>query len=102
MKKSELLHRQADEADNDFQFWNLKTQAEKEEKLERFVEKHLPTIQQSENVVSVEDREYMFMIEFKDGTKIDYYPKKDRVFIKKINTWKYNGLAWVLGKCHRL
>lgn len=98
MKKSELLHRQADESDNDFQFWNFKTQAEKEEKFERFTEHHLPKIQQSEKVISVEDREHMFMIEFSDGTRIDYYPKKDRVFIKKINHWKSDGLAWLLGK----
>lgn len=40
----------------------------------------------------------MYIIEFSDGTKIDFYPKRDKVFIKKINYWIPYGLSWILSK----
>lgn len=103
MKKSELLFKQADEADNDFQFWAKHHNAEREQRKEHFQEKFLPTIMESPLVVSVSERQdgSMYIIEFTDGVKVDYYPKKDRVFVKKLNHWKSYGRTWILNKINK-
>lgn len=100
MKKSELLFRQADEADNDFQFWAKHHNAEREQRREQFEEQFLPTIMSSPLVSSVLERNDgdMYAIEFTDGTKVDYYPKKDRAMIHRPNQWKSYGRTWILNK----
>lgn len=100
MKKSERLTKEADEAENDFQYWNKRRLAKREEQLEMFEEKFLQTIKDSPKVKSVEHRpdQSLYMIDFEDGVSIAYYPKKDRVCIKKTNHWKSYGRTWILNK----
>lgn len=103
MKKSEILFRQADEAENDFQFWAKYHNAEREQQAEQFKETFLPTIMDSPLVSRVLERNGgdMYTIEFSDGVMVDYYPKKDRAMIHRPNQWKSYGRTWIFNKINR-
>jgi len=100
MKKSDKLFVEAEQEENDFRYWSKIYDAEREKRKENFEDNFLPTIKNSPHVLSIEERMSgsMLMIEFSDGVKIDYYPKKDRVFIKKLCHWKSYGKTWILNK----
>ena len=104
MKKSDQLFIDAEQEENDFRYWSKLDNAKKEQRKEVFEEHFLPKIKESEKVVSMEERQSgsMWIIEFSDGVKIDYYPKKDRVFVKRVNHWKSNGKTWILNKIQTL
>jgi len=103
MKKSELLKIQADEEENDFRFWNIHHKAIREERIETFDEFFLPKIKDSHLVSVVESRpdQSLYLIKFSDGVEVAYYPKKDRLCIKKGNQWKCNGRTWIMNKIQK-
>ena len=96
MKRSEFLYRQTNEALNNNEFFRLQQLTERAQRLENFVDFYLPRIKPL--VLGVAEMDYLFIIQFSDGTIADYYPQKDRVFIKTERQWRSDGLAWLLLK----
>lgn len=98
MKESELLRIQANEALNDEYCQYLNEKADRAERSERFKEYYLLILQESEKVKQVTEKNHMFVVDFVDGLSVDYYPKADKVLLKKAHQWKTNGLSWLLLK----
>lgn len=92
-KRSELLSEQAAEEDNDFKALALHTQSIRESRLERFEEKLLPLLQEKFQVYERKNGSYTI-----DETKfgaIDYFPKANKLLIRKSNKWKTAGMKWM-------
>lgn len=97
MKKSEILKKEADQQDNDLAYMGKMKKVFRERNLEHF-----------------EDNGYIQLLEYNDcivtpfdGAKftintqtdkfgiIDFYPKANRVLVRKNNDWFSHGLKWI-------
>ena len=95
MKKSEQLRKEASMAESDQQCLGLHTKAMREERLERFEEEWLPLLREKTAV------EYFFIpnnytMKHNNFGTIDYYPKANKVLIRKQNKWIKPGLQWLI------
>lgn len=101
MKKSEELLQQAASEENDFKALQLNTKAIREKRFERWNNYKQQLI----------DKLYV-ITESEDGTKItiddknrlnkygiiDFYPKANKLLIRKSNKWINQGLKWIITK----
>jgi predicted urease superfamily metal-dependent hydrolase len=102
MKKSEAYRQRAQEADHVLAALGLHTKAVREERKERFEEKWLPLLLEKEVVVThfanpQNKYEICFM---ENGTEevVDYFPKVNKILIRKSNKWIKPGLRWIVKK----
>lgn len=96
MKKSEDLKKEAAESDNDFKAMSLLNKSLRENRLERFQDYIIPLQQKGYDVV--EDN-FKYTIDT-DAQSImygiiDYFPKANKLLIRKQNRWIKPGLAWI-------
>lgn len=94
MKTSEQLQHQASKEDNDFRSLALLTKALRENRSERFIEDWLPVFMRMYPVEARLNGSYSITTQ-KFGT-IDYFPKANKVLIRKTNKWIKPGLKWLI------
>lgn len=96
MKRSEELKKEAQSEDNDFKSLALHTKSLREARLEKFEEKYqLQLEQKGYTVIPFDGQKVVIDTETKWGT-VDYFPKANRLLIRKKNQWKDMGLNWIV------
>lgn len=94
MKKSEEFIRQSQEEDNDIKSFALLCKALREKRSEKFVEDFLPVLSTQYSIFLRKNESYS-IITAKYGT-IDYFPKANKLLIRKDNKWIKPGLKWIV------
>lgn len=92
-KKSEELMWRAAEETNDLRAMGLYSKVLREQRYERFEEDYLPRLKE---LVPIEFSVDKYVIDTKRFGKLDFYPKVNKVLIRKENQWKKPGLKWLL------
>jgi hypothetical protein len=95
MKKSEEYRQQAQEAEHVLASLGLHTKALREERMERFKEKYLPLLEKKAMIAINEGQGRVTINNGKFGV-IDYYPKANKILIRKQNKWIKPGLQWLV------
>ena len=97
MKKSEELKQQADAEDNDLKYMGLMNKSLREHRSEKF-QQHLLKLEQAGYDIILDNHKYTIDTntqEIKHGV-IDYFPKANKLLIRKTNKWIKPGLPWIL------
>ena len=95
MKQSEILTKQAQEEENDFRALGLHTKALREARLEKF-DDYIMLLQQKECIiVPFNGSKVIIDTQTKHGI-IDYFPKANKLLIRKSNKWVQPGLKWIV------
>jgi DNA-binding winged helix-turn-helix (wHTH) protein len=96
MKTSESLKEQAQQADNDFQAMSLLNKSLREHRLEKFQDYIIPLQQRGYDVVE-SNHKYTIDTDTQDVQFgiIDYFPKANKLLIRKDNKWVKPGLTWI-------
>jgi hypothetical protein len=89
------LRKQAESEENDLKAMGLYTKVLREERFERFENYKDKLLQAGYNLTEYESQG-KFMIEPTEFGIIDYYPKSNKVLIRKTNTWLPAGLRWII------
>lgn len=95
MKKSEELRKEASMAESDQACLGLHTKAMREERIENFEEKWLPLLKEKATV-HYSELLNRYWIENKKMGVIDFYPKANKIHIRKQNRWVKPGLQWLI------
>ena len=95
MKKSEQLRKEAQSIESDIAYLGAANKIMREERKERFEEEWLPLLREKTAV------EYYFIpnnytMKHNNFGIIDYYPKANKVLIRKQNKWVKPGLQWLI------
>jgi len=99
MKKSEKLKQQGDQEPNDLKAMGLYNKSLREHRSEKFVDKHLSNLEEKGYDI-IYDNNGKYTIdtdsqEVKHGV-IDYFPKANKLLIRKKNKWVKPGLPWII------
>lgn len=93
-KFSEDLELAAQLEYDDFKSFALHCKALREKRSERFIEDWLPILMKRYNIQLRENTSYSINTQ-KYGI-IDYYPKANKLLIRKDNKWIKPGLKWII------
>lgn len=100
LRKSEILAEIQTEVKNDSLAWELDAKIKREGKVEFFSERWLPKFRAwLQDEIKWDDKKECFtlLLEQDDLPVIkDFYPKANRVLIRKQNKWLHNGLQWLI------
>lgn len=94
----EQLKKEYREEENDLKALGLMNKILREERVQKFTSKYLGTINESEKVIYVKEYNNKFEINFYDFGVIDFYPKANKVLIRRTNKWIKPGLKWIISK----
>lgn len=95
MKKSEQLRKEAEREDNDLVAIGIYNKVLREERSERF-ENYIDKLLKVGFDVTEVEKQGKFTIEPTDFGTVDYYPKANKVLIRKDNEWIKGGLRWII------
>lgn len=93
MKKSEELTTTSQKEVNDIKSFALQCKALRESRSERFVEDWLPLLSKKYNIV---ENNHKYTITTQDHRVVDYFPKANKLLIRKDNNWIKPGLKWMI------
>jgi len=100
MKKSEELKEAAAREDNDLKALGLMTGSLREGRLERFQENVLPELLKKGYDIAVDEKNVRYTMDTGACGRtfgiIDFYPKGNKVCIRKTNKWINPGLTWII------
>ena len=88
----ELTNRVAEE-DNDLVALGLLTKVLREKRSEKFNEDWLPILEQ---MYPISNANHKYTIETQEYDILDYFPKANKLLIRKENTWIKPGLKWII------
>jgi len=96
MKASELLKKQAQQVDNDFQAMSLLNKSLREHRLEKFQD-YIISLQQKGYDIVEDNFKYTIDTDTQHVQFgiIDYFPKANKLLIRKDNKWIKPGLTWI-------
>lgn len=94
MKKSEELTLASQQEDNDIKSFALACKALRETRSEKFLEDYLPVLKM--RFVIEERSNGSYSINTQDFGIIDYFPKANKLLIRKENRWIKPGLKWII------
>jgi hypothetical protein len=96
MKKSEELRQEANKLDNDLAYLGAMNKVMREERFERALP-WLDELKKAPKVISIDQDASgtKFTINTEKFGIIDYFPKANKVLIRKQNSWKTGGLSWL-------
>jgi hypothetical protein len=96
MKKSEILKQEADKLDNDLAYMGAMNKVMREERLERAVP-WLEALHKSLEVISITTDALgtKYTINTESYGILDYFPKANKILIRKKNQWIQPGLKWI-------
>lgn len=95
MTKSEELFKEALEEDNDLKSMGIYRKASREARYEKFSDIIEPLLKKGINVTE-HAGQGKFTLEPTNFGILDFYPKANKVLIRKTNTWKTSGTAWIV------
>lgn len=95
MKLSEILTKQAQEEENDFKSFALHTKALREARLERF-DDYIVLLEQKGCIIIPFNGSKVVIDTQTDYGVIDYFPKANKLLIRKDNKWIQPGLKWIV------
>ena len=93
MKESEKLILSSQQEDNGTKSFALQCKALRESRSERFVEDWLPLLYKRYNIV---ENNHKYTITTQDYGIVDYFPKVNKILIRKDNNWIKPGLKWII------
>ena len=93
---SKELRKQAESVENDLKAMGLYTKVLREERAERFENYKDKLLQAGYNLTEYESQGKI-TIEPTNLGIVDYYPKSNKVLIRKENKWITGGLRWIIG-----
>jgi len=94
MKKSEQLEVEANQTENDLAALGIFTKAIREKRSENFEEYWLEKLQCDYKCEEVSEGKFT-IYDTKFGT-LDFFPKANKVLIRKQNKWNKPGLKWMV------
>lgn len=94
MKPSEKLREEAEQTDNDLVAFGKYTKALREKRKEGFEDNWLSLL---ENQTEVTKKGYKYTFDSEYGI-IDYYPKANKLLIRKKNKWIKPALRFIVNK----
>jgi len=95
MKKSEYLQQAFNTEENDLKALGIGKQLIRETRKEKFEDFWLSKLKDKTSVIFEEQNgRYIFQIENKGI--IDFYPKANKIHIRKTNKWIQPGLKWII------
>jgi len=95
MKNSEILKQQADEEENDLKALGVYTKVLREERYERFENYKEKLLQKGYNLTEYEANGKITIENTPFGI-VDYFPKANKILIRRSNDWKTMGLKWII------
>lgn len=99
MKKSEELKQQSREEENDFKAYALHIKSQREKRGEDFKEDILPLLLKKYYVECDEFySKYTINLDELGFGIVDFFPKKNRLLIRKDNKWINGGKEWIKTK----
>lgn len=93
---SNELRKQSESEENDLKAMGLYTKVLREERSERFENYKDKLLKAGYNLTEFEAKG-KFTIEPTNFGIVDYYPKSNKVLIRKENKWITGGLRWIIG-----
>ena len=96
MKESELIKEQAGQEENDLKYMGLMQKAIRAERSERFEDIWLSRLEQKTKVEKRPNGSYSF--EMEGMGMVDYYPKANRLLIRRKNEWIKPALHFIIKK----
>lgn len=93
MKESEKLMLASKQEDNDVKSFALQCKALRESRSERFVEDWLLLLSKRYNIL---ENNHKYTITTQDYGIVDYFPKANKILIRKDNNWIKPGLKWII------
>jgi hypothetical protein len=100
MINSDKLREQLATEENDLKALGIGKQIIREERLERFEEEWLEKITNSPKVTQYQMANGGYIFWFNDGNIIDFYPKANKLLIRRKNKWIKPALKWLIAELH--
>ena len=96
MKQSEKYRQEAQESDSDFRAMSLYNKSLREARLERFEDGYKELLEAKQCIVTPFNGSKIVIDTQTDKYGIlDYFPKANKVLIRKKSQWKNAGLRWL-------
>jgi hypothetical protein len=93
MKESEKLLEESRQEDNDLKSYSIYLKSLREKRSEKFIDGWLKPLSIK---YDVKEENYKYTITTQEYGIIDYFPKKNKLLIRKKNEWKEQGLKWII------
>lgn len=97
MTNTDKLREQLATEENDLKALGIGKQLIREERNERFEDKWLPKLQAKCNVKH-DDQMGRYTFELNGFGVMDFYPKANKLLIRKLNKWKQPALKWLIAE----
>ena len=96
MKKSEALKKEAQQEESDFSYMAKMNKSMRESRLERFEDGYAEKLE-SNNCIVIPFNGSKVVIDTQTEKYgiVDYYPKANKILIRKDNKWLTQGLRWI-------
>ena len=96
MKKSEALKKEAQQEESDFSYMAKLNKSMREARLERFEDGYAEKLE-SNNCIVIPFNGSKVVIDTQTEKYgiVDYYPKANKILIRKDNKWLNQGLRWI-------
>lgn len=94
MKKSDKLKLESQQEENDLKALGIGKKVLREERNERFEDKYLEQIKSKYEVYG-DANSGKYTIDDTEFGVIDFFPKANKILIRKENKWMTGGLKWI-------
>lgn len=96
MKNSEKLRNEANQEENDLAYMGKIKKSIREARLESFEESGIIESLERNNCIVIPFDGSKYTIDTQSDLKvIDFFPKSNKILIRKDNKWIINGLKWI-------
>ena len=95
MNKKKQLYQQLREEDNDLKALGISTKIIREERVQKFEDVWLSKLQEKCNVRH-DPTSNRYTFELNGYGVMDFYPKANKLLIRKLNKWQQPGLQWLI------
>lgn len=90
--KSDELKQKISQEDNDITAFGLQCKLIREKRSEKFVEDYLPLLSSRFNIATSNGK---YTITTEQYGILDFFPKANKILIRKDNKWIKPGLSWI-------
>jgi hypothetical protein len=95
MNKSEELKLKASQEENDIKAFGILTKALRESRSEKFIDGWLKPLSMRYDVI---ENNHKYTITTQKYGILDYFPKANKLLIRRDNKWVKPGLQWIINK----
>lgn len=95
MKQSDKLRVQFEQEENDLKAMGIGVKLIREERFEKFEERWLPVLQKIVDV-AYNEKTGAYVIQHPTYGSMDFYPKANKLLIRKFNRWIKPGLRYLV------